>query len=258
MPRLRTLLVLARASNLPTVWSNCLAGWWLGGHGNAHKLPFLFAGATLLYIGGMYLNDAFDVDFDRQHRKERPIPSGAISFSAVCKLALLWLALGVGCLFWIGSTTGGLGVALLCCILLYDVVHKVITFSPVLMGACRFFLYLVAASIGTNVVGGWPIWCGLALAVYMLMGLRFFFARREKRAGFYSTVAVDIPRCANCARVLYEHWRIPQKRIVAFPRVCLVDAAMPASCVMVGATANRPHRFGFAGGNCVRGLAGGC
>ena len=74
MPRLRTLLILGRVSNLPTVWSNCLAGWWLGGGGNTGKLPFLFAGTTLLYIGGMYLNDAFDVEFDRQHRKERPIP----------------------------------------------------------------------------------------------------------------------------------------------------------------------------------------
>ncbi|HEY2083548.1 MAG TPA: prenyltransferase, partial [Verrucomicrobiae bacterium] len=72
MPRLRTFLVLGRASNLPTIWSNCLAGWWLGGHSSTNKLPFLFAGTTLLYVGGMYLNDVFDVNFDRQHRKERP------------------------------------------------------------------------------------------------------------------------------------------------------------------------------------------
>ena len=31
--QLRTLLILGRVSNLPTVWSNCLAGWWLAlGH----------------------------------------------------------------------------------------------------------------------------------------------------------------------------------------------------------------------------------
>ena len=29
--RARAWLVLSRGSNLPTVWSNCLAGWWLGG-----------------------------------------------------------------------------------------------------------------------------------------------------------------------------------------------------------------------------------
>jgi 4-hydroxybenzoate polyprenyltransferase len=176
MPRLRTFLVLGRASNLPTVWSNCLAGWWLGGHTSLGKLPFLLAGTSLLYVGGMYLNDAFDVNFDRQRRKERPIPSGAISLGAVWKLAVLWFALGLACLFGAGVTTGELGVMLLVCILLYDAIHKVITFSPLFMGACRFFVYLVAASTGGG-AAGWAIWCGLALASY-IVGLSFL-ARRE-------------------------------------------------------------------------------
>ena len=76
--QLRTLLTLSRVSHLPTVWSNCLAGWWLGGHGNVSKLPLLFLGVSALFTGGMFLNDAFDADFDRQRRTERPIPSGAI------------------------------------------------------------------------------------------------------------------------------------------------------------------------------------
>src|SRR3954467_14588405 len=76
---LRTLLVLGRASNLPTVWSNCLAGWLISGAASVFGLLLLCASATCLYLGGMYLNDAFDVEFDRQNRKERPIPSGAIS-----------------------------------------------------------------------------------------------------------------------------------------------------------------------------------
>ncbi len=52
-PQLRTLLILGRVSNLPTVWSNCLAGWWLGGGGNFWKLPFLFFGVSLLDTGGI-------------------------------------------------------------------------------------------------------------------------------------------------------------------------------------------------------------
>src|SRR3954451_22265925 len=80
---LRTLLVLGRASNLPTVWSNCLAGWILGGESDLYKLLLLCAGATFIYLGGMYLNDAFDAQFDQQHRPERPIPSGAMPAGAV-------------------------------------------------------------------------------------------------------------------------------------------------------------------------------
>src|SRR6185369_2115097 len=80
---LRTLLILGRTSNLPTVWSNCLAGWLLGGGGDLNKLILLCVGATLMYLGGMFLNDSFDVEFDRLHRVERPIPSGAIALESV-------------------------------------------------------------------------------------------------------------------------------------------------------------------------------
>src|SRR5262245_13317017 len=177
MSLLRTLLVLGRVSNLPTIWSNCLAGWWLSGGGNLKKLPFLLAGTTFLYVGGMFLNDAFDADFDRQFRRARPIPSGAISAGVVWRWGAAWLALGLICLAWLGPVTGALGVALVLCILLYDAIHKWITFAPVLMGACRLLVYLIAASIGTEGVTGWAVWCGLALMLYVI-GLSYL-ARGE-------------------------------------------------------------------------------
>src|SRR4051794_33630035 len=71
-------LVLGRISNLPTVGSNCLAAWLLGGGGSWGKLAAVGAGAALLYTAGMFLNDAFDVEFDRRHRPERPIVSGVV------------------------------------------------------------------------------------------------------------------------------------------------------------------------------------
>ena len=178
---LRTFLILGRVSNLPTLWSNCLAGWWLGGGANSELLPFLFAGVTLLYLGGMFLNDAFDVEFDRQHREERPIPSGRIPLATVWRSGFALLASGAGLLFWCGTLTGGLGVGLALCIILYDAIHKVVTFSPVLMGICRCFVYLVAALTVTLGVTGWAIWCGLALGVYVV-GLSFI-ARRESVRG---------------------------------------------------------------------------
>ncbi len=165
--QLRTLVVLGRVSNLPTVWSNCLAGWWLGGGENFANLPWLFFGVSALYLGGMYLNDAFDVDFDRQHRPERPIPSGAISLPVVWGWGLAWLGLGVLSLILIGKTTGALALVLILCIIIYDATHKVITASPWLMGACRFWIYVIAGSTASWGVNGWPIWCGIALALYV-------------------------------------------------------------------------------------------
>ena len=181
MAQWRTFFVLGRVSHLPTVWSNCLAGWWLGGGGHAAKLPFLFAGATLLYLGGVFLNDAFDVEFDRQRRKERPLPSGAISPAAVWCWGMTWLVLGALCLMGTGTRTGTLGLFLLAVILVYDAIHKPITLSPVLLGLCRLLVYLLAASTGVEGLTGWAIWCGLALAVYVT-GLDFLARQEHIRA----------------------------------------------------------------------------
>ena len=115
----------------------------------------------------MYLNDAFDVDFDRQHRPERPIPSGAISLPVVWGWGLAWLGLGALSLIVIGKTTGALALVLILCIIIYDATHKVITASPWLMGACRFWIYVIAGSTASWGVNGWPIWCGVALALYV-------------------------------------------------------------------------------------------
>jgi hypothetical protein len=169
---LRTLLVLGRVSNLPTVWSNCLAGWWLGGAGNVDKLPYLLAGATSLYTGGMFLNDAFDVEFDRQYRKERPIPSRAIGLKAVWVWGVALLGLGICCLAWTGTTTGVLGLVLAGCIVLYDAIHKRVSFAPALMGLCRFVLYLAAASTAENGVNQKVIGCAVALFAY-IVGLSY-------------------------------------------------------------------------------------
>src|SRR5438874_5434482 len=118
-PYWRTLLILGRVSNLPTVWSNCLAGWILGGGGGLRRLALLCSGATFLYVGGMYLNDAFDAQFDVQHRLERPIPSGAIQAAAVWKWGLSWLVIGLVGLSFLGKVTAVVAALLAISILIY-------------------------------------------------------------------------------------------------------------------------------------------
>jgi hypothetical protein len=178
--QLRALFTLSRVSHLPTVWSNCLAGWWLGGQGNYAKLPFLFLGVSALYTGGMFLNDAFDADFDRQRRTERPIPSGAISLASVWSWGLGWLGVGALCLMAVGKTTGLLTLVLLLCIFIYDATHKVVTASPWLIGICRFWVYVIAGSAGAAGINGEPIWCGIALAGYVA-GLGYLAQHESSR-----------------------------------------------------------------------------
>jgi 4-hydroxybenzoate polyprenyltransferase len=179
--QLRTLLVLGRVSNLPTVWSNCLAGWLLSGGGNHWKLPLLLVGMSALYTGGMFLNDAFDAEFDRQRRPARPIPSGKISLEIVSRFGWGWLALGILCLMPLGKIAGALAIVLAICILIYNAAHKAITASPWLMGLCRFWVYVIAGTTGVGGLTGWPLWCGAALALYVV-GLSYV-ARRESFRG---------------------------------------------------------------------------
>jgi 4-hydroxybenzoate polyprenyltransferase len=132
----------------------------------------------------MFLNDAFDADFDRQHRSERPIPTGAISVGGVWLWGLGWLAAGALILMQFGRVTAILTLLLLICILIYDAVHKAMAFAPVLMAVCRFLLYLVASSVSEHGIGGLAIWGGFALAAYII-GLSFI-ARRESTRGAVS------------------------------------------------------------------------
>ena len=179
--RLRTLVILGRVSNLPTVWSNCLAGWWLSDGGNLGRLPLLFLGVSALYTGGMFLNDAFDADFDSQRRASRPIPSGAISRETVWIFGWAWLAAGILFLIFCGKIAAAVGVVLTICILIYNATHKVVTASPWLMGLCRFWVYVIAGTTGASGLDGASIWCGIALAFY-IVGLSFV-ARRESFRG---------------------------------------------------------------------------
>ena len=180
-PQLRTLLVLGRVSNLPTVWSNCLAGWWLGGGGNYWKLPFLLIGVSLLYTGGMFLNDAFDADFDRQRRPERPVPSGKISAPLVWRYGFGQLVTGIFLILFCGQLAAGAAFFLAVFILLYNFSHKFFTASPWLMGACRFWVYVIAGAAGARGLNGWPIYGGAALGLYVV-GLSYVARRESFRA----------------------------------------------------------------------------
>lgn len=190
----RAFLILGRVSNLPTVWTDCLAGWCLGGQGNKVLLAGVALAASFLYEGGMFLNDAFDAEFDRRHRRSRPIPSGAISEREAWRWGLAWLALGL-------AGAAGLGMAalvwaaILCvCILFYNAIHKWTPLAPVLMGLCRFCLYLLAASAAQQGVTGEVIWKGLALAAYI--GGLSCLARKENSRGqinFWPSLLLTAP-----------------------------------------------------------------
>ncbi len=101
--KLRTALGLGRVSNLPTVWTNTLAGAVLAGAaGFGAEFAVMLVAFSLFYTGGMFLNDAFDAQFDAAQRPERPIPSGEVSRREVFGYGYGMMAGGIALLAWIG------------------------------------------------------------------------------------------------------------------------------------------------------------
>lgn len=174
-------LRLGRVSNLPTVWTNALVGTALVG-GSAFSAPavVVIAALSLFYIGGMFLNDAFDRDFDARERPERPIPSGevttAVVFSAgfgllVTALALLTLATQ-GMEVAARWQALSIGLALAASIVLYDAWHKGTAFSPLLMGLCRMLAYLTAGAAASASLPP-ELWKAALVALSYLIGLTY-------------------------------------------------------------------------------------
>ena len=188
MVNARAFLVLGRVSNLSTVWSNGLCAWVLGGTGQGSVFTALLFGSSLMYVGGMYLNDYCDVKFDKEFRPERPIPSGQVSQRAVLLLTLGLLGSGYALVAWINLQVALLGALLLALIVTYNLVHKKTVLGVPLMAGCRTALYLVvgAASIG-----------GLKMEVIWASVLMFFYvvgitslARTESTDGSLSQVGL--------------------------------------------------------------------
>jgi len=164
---IQTFMKLGRVSNLPTVWTNALAGSVLSGHPSMSSILIVGIALTLFYTGGMWLNDAFDAEIDAKERKDRPIPMGEISVNTVFSVGFAMLGLGVLLAFTFGVGAGLAGIALATAVILYDWLHKRTVLSPLIMGVTRFFSYILAAMAVAEVSGS-VILGGLGLLAYII------------------------------------------------------------------------------------------
>jgi 4-hydroxybenzoate polyprenyltransferase len=185
--KLSTALRLGRVSNLPTVTSNVLAAVALAGaHPSATTIAGTCLAVSLMYVAGMWLNDAFDRDIDRVERPERPIPSGEVAPRTVFDAGVAMLVAGI-VVVAVTAWASGAGwkpvvsvVALASLIVVYDAHHKGNALSPVIMGLCRASVYTTAALlVSRELCFDVLVGCGVLLAY--LIGLTHA-ARFENRA----------------------------------------------------------------------------
>jgi 4-hydroxybenzoate polyprenyltransferase len=115
----------------------------------------------------MFLNDAVDAPFDRVYRRERPIPSGQIGRTTVSMIAAILLTLGWICCIPLGRPALFCATVLLALIITYDLLHKRISSSPLIMAGCRVMLYLTAGSAATPNGITPAIFPGIGLGIYV-------------------------------------------------------------------------------------------
>ena len=167
--RARAYLLLARISNLPTVWTNVLAAYVVAGAAR-ESLPVAAIAASLFYTGGMFLNDAFDARFDAAARADRPIPAGDATRAEAFTVGILLLIAAQSLLWFLphGAAASGWGLALIAAIVFYDFRHKGHAFGPVVMGACRALVYVMAAAGAAGVVGTAVIVAASVMWIYVI------------------------------------------------------------------------------------------
>ena len=220
--RVKTWLVLGRVSNLPTVWTNVLAAVVIANTGMLvpfFSVPFdmhtessliniglgnelsgndwwLLMGTMftlfLMYVGGMFLNDAFDEQWDRVHGNLRPIVNGEVSSRTVWLLGSVFLVVALVLINYLylhalassnlqikGREFHGLiaSLSLVIAIILYNWTHKRFAYTAAfIMGVCRLGVYVVAALVLARLTPS-VILAGMALLFY-ISGLTYL-ARDE-------------------------------------------------------------------------------
>ena len=179
-------LRLGRVSNLPTVWTNALAGTALGG-GQIWTLSTLLVaiGLSLLYVSGMYLNDAFDRDIDALERPSRPIPAGLVPADSVFAAGFGLMLTGLAFVLGASATASTVpawrpmlaALALAGAILFYDWHHKGNALSPFFMGLCRVLAYLTAGHAAVAAPSG-ALFAAALMSLCYLIGLTYI-AKQE-------------------------------------------------------------------------------
>ena len=140
------LLAAGRVANLPSVVSNVMLGAGLGVLSRNYYLEapvFILPVVVgcLMYLGGCFLNDWSDRNWDAKNKPERAIPSGRLSAKLLLGLALGCVGFGIASSFFLGLGPFMITWVLFGFIALYTWIHKKSSWGVLPMGCARGLLY---------------------------------------------------------------------------------------------------------------------
>jgi 4-hydroxybenzoate polyprenyltransferase len=144
---------LFRISNIFTVPPDIIVGFLAVSiyssssivYGISDLVALIFS-SVLLYIGGLVLNDLFDIKVDRLERPNRPLPSGRIKKGKAILITVLLFSLGLVLATIVSPTAVGISLLMIVGIIAYNYKIKNGYFRPYLMAAIRALNVIYGAS----------------------------------------------------------------------------------------------------------------
>ena len=226
MNRPKALAELLRLSALPTAMADIFAGYLFRHDDLAPHATFvaLLAASSMIYLGGMVLNDVCDIEQDRRERPGRPIPSGRIALPSARLLAMTLLGTGLVIASIVSQTSAMLAAVLVACVVAYDARFKATPFGPLLMGACRGLNVLLGMSTASPIMHGPSIHFALAMTAYVI-GITWF-GRREATISTRGQLAaasalMDMAIASMVGLLLWPDPAVQYQYFVLFPFLLL-------------------------------------
>lgn len=142
-------LRLVRIANVFTTVSNIILGYFF--FTNINNLDYfiivkLIAISAMLYIGGMVLNDYFDIKIDKKERPWRPLSSNKITKKNALVIILFSFSYSLIFSFIMGLNTFIITLIMITLIFLYNKFLKNTIYGPINMGIIRSLNIVLGAS----------------------------------------------------------------------------------------------------------------
>jgi 4-hydroxybenzoate polyprenyltransferase len=182
--RVKEYLLLIRLPNVFTTPSNILAGYFAAvtvAEADIAHLSALMVSSGLLYVGGIVLNDYFDVEIDKRERPSRPLPSGSISKKHALAIAMVALLIANTIALVVGPISLAVSLVLTFAIIAYDYRLKHGIFGPFAMAGARFLNVILGASTVLLYINNhsYAIVGAAAASLFLYIGVITILSKKE-------------------------------------------------------------------------------